>query len=245
MVHIVIDGGNTRIKVAQFQEEKLQNIAVFTDQKALNIFFKECLPAEAIIISNVGNWSFEPLNVFEGAFIMLNHDTAIPFQSLYTSPETLGNDRRALAAAALNEFPQENCLVLDAGTCLTCDFLDKKGRYHGGAISPGLSMRFSALNTLTQNLPKINWSDKTLPSLIGDSTANSILSGVVRGYLAEIEGIIKQYKEEFPDLRIVLSGGDTSLLLPWLKNDIFAPSNFLIKGLEYILRYNLEGFEKS
>ena len=244
-MHIVIDGGNNRIKVAQFQEEKLHSIAVFADQNALNFFLYKSLSAEAIIISNVGNWSFEPLKVFKGVFIMLNSDTAIPFQSLYASPESLGNDRRALAAAALNEFPEQNCLVLDAGTCLTSDFVDKKGRYHGGAISPGLKMRFSALNSLTQNLPKINWSDKNLPTLIGDSTANSILSGVVRGYLAEIEGIIEQYKGKFPDLRIVLCGGDTSLLLPWLKNDIFAPSNFLIKGLEYILRYNLEGFQKS
>lgn len=244
-MHIVIDGGNTRIKVAQFQQEKLQNIEVFGDQKALNIFLKECLSAEAIIISNVGNWQFAPLETFKGVCILLDSTTAVPFLSLYASPKTLGNDRRALAAAALSEYPQQNCLVLDAGTCLTCDFVDKDGRYYGGAISPGLNMRFTALNTYTQNLPKINWSDKNLPSLIGDSTANSILSGVVRGYLAEIEGIIEQYKGEFPDLRIVLCGGDTSLLLPWLKNDIFAPSNFLIKGLEYILRYNLEGFEKS
>jgi len=241
----VIDGGNTRIKVAQFQEGKLENVQIFTDQKGLNIFLKKCLSAHAIIISNVGSWSFKSLQGFNNRLIYLNKDTLIPFQSLYASPQTLGNDRRALAAAAKSKYPEENCLVLDAGTCLTADFIDASGNYHGGAISPGLKMRFSALNSFTQNLPKLNWSENTLPVLIGDSTDNSILSGVVRGYLFEIEGIIKQYKDEFADLRIVLCGGDTFLLLPWLKNDIFAPSNFLIEGLEYILRYNLEGFEKS
>ncbi len=244
VVHIVIDGGNTRVKVAQFQGEKLSNIEVFTDQKKLNIFFEKCLSAEAIVISNVGNWSFEALKVYSGQLLKLDKDTLLPFQSLYSSPETLGNDRRALAAAAVSHFPKQNCLVFDAGTCLTCDFVDKQGQYYGGAISPGLKMRFSALHTFTQNLPKINWSHETLPKLIGDSTVNSILSGVVRGYLSEIDGISEQYKADFPDLRIVMCGGDTSLLLPWLKNDIFAPSNFLIKGLEYILRYNLEGAEK-
>ncbi|PTM03468.1 MAG: pantothenate kinase [Bacteroidetes bacterium] len=244
-VHIVIDGGNTRIKVAQFQDEKLQNVEIFANQEALNIFLKKCLLAQAIIVSNVGSWTFEALNAFQGRLIYLNKETKVPFQSFYASPQTLGNDRRALAAAALYEFPQQNCLVFDAGTCLTVDFIDTKGAYHGGAISPGLSMRFEALHSFTQNLPKINWRENALPALIGDSTANSIRSGVVRGYLAEIEGIIEQYKEEFDDLRIVFCGGDTSLLRPWLKNDIFAPSNFLIKGLEYILRYNLEGFKKS
>tara|TARA_R110002050_G_scaffold243066_1_gene379439 strand:+ start:54091 stop:54825 length:735 start_codon:yes stop_codon:yes gene_type:complete len=244
-VHIVIDGGNTRIKVAQFQDEKLLNLEIFANQGALNIFLKKCLEANAIIISNVGFWSFEALKEFRGKLIRLDNETMVPFKSLYASPQTLGNDRRALAAAALYEFPQQNCLVLDAGTCLTVDFIDANGAYHGGAISPGLNMRFEALHSFTQNLPKINWKENALPALIGDSTANSILSGVVRGYLAEIEGIIEQYKEEIDDLRIVFCGGDTSLLRPWLKNDIFAPSNFLIKGLEYILRYNLEDFEKS
>jgi type III pantothenate kinase len=244
-VNIIIDGGNTRVKVAQFQGGKQEDLHIFQDQNTLNIFLKKCLSAQAFIISNVGSWSFETLKDFKGVLINLNKETLVPFKSLYSSPETLGNDRRALAAAALNEYPHQNCLILDAGTCLTVDFVDAQGNYHGGAISPGLMMRFSSLNSFTQNLPKLAWLENKLPKLIGDSTASSIHSGVVRGYIAEIEALIKQYKEEFADLRIVLCGGDTSLLLPWLKNDIFAPSNFLNQGLEYILRYNLEDFEKS
>lgn len=244
-MHIIIDGGNTRVKVAQFQGGKQECLHIFPDQNTLNIFLNKCLSAQAIIISNVGSWSFEALKDFGGVLIHLNKETLVPFKSLYASPETLGNDRRALAAAALNEYPQQNCLILDAGTCLTADFVDSQGNYHGGAISPGLLMRFNALNSFTQNLPQLDWSEKKIPKLIGDSTAASIHSGVVRGYIAEIEAVIKQYNEEFADLRIVLCGGDTSLLLPWLKNDIFAPSNFLNQGLEYILRFNLEDFEKS
>jgi type III pantothenate kinase len=244
-VNIVVDGGNSRVKVSQFQGEETEEVHVFQDQNSLNIFLKKCLSAQAIIISNVGSWSFQALNEFQGRLIQLNKDTLVPFKSLYASPETLGNDRRALAAAAISEYPHQNCLILDAGTCLTADFVDAQGNYHGGAISPGLLMRFQSLNHFTQNLPKLDWSEINLPKLIGDSTISSIHSGVVRGYIAEIEALIKQYKVEFVDLRIVLCGGDTSLLLPWLKNDIFAPSNFLNKGLEYILRYNQEGLEKS
>lgn len=243
-MRLIVDAGNTRVKLAQFQEEKLQNVSTFNDQKSLDFFLKNLTTPSSAIISNVGKWHFSLLPKSINHVLELNTDSKLPFRSNYTTPDTLGKDRKALVAAALNEFPQENCLVLDAGSCLTADLLDHQGIYQGGSISPGLYMRFRALNQFTANLPALEYLEGEMPKLIGDSTRNSILSGVVRGYVAEISSLIEQYKKEFVDLRVVLCGGDTSLLLPWLKNDIFAPSNFLIKGLDYILRYNLESIEK-
>ena len=144
-----------------------------------------------------------------------------------------------MAAAAIKEFPGEHCLVLDLGTCLTADFVDAQGIYHGGAISPGLKMRFRSLKHFTASLPEEEWSGINWPKLVGDSTENSIISGVVRGYRAEISAWITQYEESFGAIRTVITGGDAPLLLRWMKNDIFAPPNFLLNGLEYILEYNL------
>ena len=238
-MHVIIDAGNTRIKVAQFQNQSCVQLDTFEDQEAFEIFLKKFSKQLPCIVSSVGSWSMDlPKRHFETLF-ELSPALAMPMPILYASPETLGNDRRALAAAAYKTFPGENVLVLDLGTALTADFIDEHGNYHGGAISPGLKMRFKALNRFTAYLPLVDWSGLNFPNLIGDSTENSILSGVVRGYAAEISSWIAQYETEFGAIRIVITGGDTSLLLRWLKNDIFAPSNFLLNGLDYILEYHL------
>ncbi|QNR24330.1 type III pantothenate kinase [Croceimicrobium hydrocarbonivorans] len=238
-LHIVIDAGNTRIKVAQYQNQTCEDLHYFEEQKEFEIFLKK-FPKEApCIFSNTGSWDLEVVRQHFDYCLSLNPESPLPYIILYSSPKTLGNDRRALAAAAHRFFPGEACLVLDLGTCLTADFIDAQGNYHGGAISPGLKMRFKSLKHFTANLPKVDWSGIQYPNLVGDSTENSILSGVVRGYAAEISASITQYEEEFGAIRTVITGGDHSLLLPWLKNDIFAPSNFLLNGLDYILEYNL------
>lgn len=239
-LRVIIDAGNTRIKVAQYQHQSCLELQSFDEQDSFEKFVEFLDPTLPCIISNTGAWDFSlPLRHFSSC-ITLSPQTILPFPILYTSPQTLGNDRRALAAAALRSFPNEAVLVLDLGTCLTADFVDAQGAYHGGAISPGLKMRFKALNHFTAALPLVEWSGIKFPNLIGDSTENSILSGVVRGYAAEISAWIAQYEEEFDAIRIVLTGGDVSVLLPWLKNDIFAPSNFLLNGLDYILEYHLQ-----
>lgn len=239
LVHIIIDAGNTRIKVAQFQNQSCLQVDGFEEQEAFEIFIKNFSEGLPCISSCVGSWSMEAAKDHFKTYFELSPALALPMPILYTSPDTLGNDRRALAAAAFKSFPQQNVLVLDLGTALTADFVDEYGNYHGGAISPGLKMRFKALNRFTASLPLVDWSGLSFPHLIGDSTENSILSGVVRGYAAEINAWIGQYEEEFGAIRTVITGGDTSLLLRWMKNDIFAPSNFLLNGLDYILEYHL------
>jgi len=235
----VVDAGNTRIKLAQYQQQSCVRLSVFEEQKVFENFLEQFPKSTPCIASNTGSWNLKPLQAHFDFCLELNAQTDLPFKINYGTPATLGNDRRALAAAAYRDFPQENVLVLDLGTCLTADFIDKDGNYHGGAISPGLKMRFRALNHFTAALPKVEWSGFQWPNLVGDSTENSILSGVVRSYQAEISSWIVQYQEAFGDIRIVITGGDATLLLRWMKNDIFAPSNFLLNGLDYILEYHL------
>ncbi len=240
-MYVIIDIGNTRIKTAVFKGDKLYRTKAF--DKA---FFQEEIyqisstnKIDKAIVSAVGKLSetdrqflSQHLDYFE-----LNSGTSIPFKNQYGTPKTLGVDRIALAAAAVTNFPKENVLILDAGTCLTYDFVSKDASYLGGAISPGIGIRYKSLADYTENLPLLN---KTAPiSFIGSSTAESIHSGVVNGICREIDGIIEQYRETYEKLTIVLTGGDANFLSSQLKSSIFVRPFFVLEGLYSILKYNL------
>ena len=159
------------------------------------------------------------------------------------TPTTLGIDRMVLAAGAVLQFPKSNRLIIDAGTCITYEFVTDKDEYLGGAISPGLLLRYKALNHYTAKLPLLAPED--IDYLIGDQTDRSIHSGVINGITQEIEGIIAQYKLLYPDLKIILTGGDTLFLVKRLKNVIFANSNFLLESLNNLYQYTIENDKKN
>lgn len=141
-----------------------------------------------------------------------------------------------MVAAAVNAFPNENVLIIDAGSCITFDFVNNNKEYDGGAISPGIEMRYKAIHAFTVNLPKLTISDE-IPKT-GNSTKNAIHLGVENGTIQEIEGVIEQYKAKYSKLTIVLTGGDTIFLAKNIKSTIFANPNFLLEGLNSILIYN-------
>ena len=163
---------------------------------------------------------------------------SLPFKNLYETPKTLGLDRIALIAAAADQYKKENVLVIDAGTCITYDFLNSKNEYLGGAISLGLTIRYEALHNLTAKLPLLKPDDSNF--FIGNSTESSIHSGVINGLVNEIDGIIQQYQSTYKDLTIILTGGDTNFLSKRLKSSIFANSNFLLEGLNHLLKINTD-----
>ena len=240
-MNLIIDVGNTRIKTAVFDESKMiHNESLTFDSfviEAVKIIKKyKCTNA---IISSVGavNKSkidelYAKINLFE-----LNYNTKVPFMNRYSTPKTLGVDRIALVSSAIANYPNRNVLIIDAGTCITYDFVNNEGIYYGGAISPGLQMRYKALNFFTEKLPLLETSE--IIDLVGNSTESSIHSGVINGVINEIDGIIKQYRKKNTDLTVVLTGGDVNFLANRLKNGIFANPNFLLEGLNTILTYNL------
>ncbi len=161
----------------------------------------------------------------------------MPFKNLYKSKETLGSDRIALASAVIKHYPNSNVLVIDAGTCITMDFIDKNGNYHGGSISPGIDMRYNSLSNNTSNLPEL---EKKYPSdIIGSSTEESIHSGIVNGVIFEIRESISEYQGNYKDIKVILTGGDSVFLSKPLKISIFANQNFLLEGLNFILNLNI------
>jgi type III pantothenate kinase len=240
-MNLIIDVGNTLVKVAVFEgSEVILSIKIAHNdlEKELTSIVKK-YHINKIIISSVGKlddnyFKFLP----QEHLIYLNHATKFPFKNKYKTPSTLGVDRLALISAAFNINQNQNTLVVDAGTCLTFDFIDVHNHYLGGAISPGLQMRFNALNHYTNALPLLTPNE--VFDFVGDNTDTCIYSGVVNGMINEIDGIINQYKERYKDLTIILTGGDTNFLSKQLKSSIFANSNFLLEGLNYLLNFNLK-----
>jgi len=190
-------------------------------------------------LSSVGDFNKNELDEIQKLFsvLVLNENTKLPFINKYKTPKTLGVDRIALIAAAIFRYPNENVLIFDAGSCLTYDFINNNKVFYGGAISPGIEMRYKALNSYTENLPKLSAIEK-IPSE-GNTTENAIHFGVINGIIQEIEGVISLFKAKNKKLTVVLTGGDTIFLAKNIKSTIFANPNFLLEGLNGILIYNI------
>ncbi|NJW53123.1 type III pantothenate kinase [Salinimicrobium oceani] len=242
-MNLIIDIGNTVAKLAVFQQDELLlKVAVqndFVSQK-ISELFEEFSEIEKIGVSNVSATKIDLSDKVskKAKIVVLSGSTPLPFKNLYATPATLGNDRKALIAAATKFYPAKHVLVIDAGTCITYDFKNKEEEYLGGGISPGLKMRFLALNTFTANLPLTEAAEA--PALIGNTTVSSIQSGVVNGVLLEIDGIMERYAAQYGDMVTIITGGDATFLSINLKNGIFANSNFLLEGLNYILEFNID-----
>ena len=240
-MNLIVDVGNTFVKFAIYEDANLIHKISFklTELKKQYISLKKDFPKlKYAIISSVGRLSKQQIEVIKKDFrvIELSYKTKVPFKNLYQTPKTLGVDRIALVSASVNQFSDKNVLVIDAGTCITYDFITDKNHYLGGAISPGIRLRYKTLNNLTANLPLL---DTDLPkTIIGNSTESSIHSGVIYGVVKEIDGVIDQYRLNHQDLTVILTGGDAKFLSNQLKNSIFANSNFLLEGLNFILDYN-------
>jgi len=119
---------------------------------------------------------------------------------------------------------------------MTYDFTESQNHYLGGAISPGLQLRYNAMHNVTAKLPLLY--PEMPDTFIGNTTAGAMHSGVVNGVLYEIEGFVERYREQYQALTIILTGGDAEFLAKRLKNTIFANSNFLLEGLNLLYLYN-------
>ena len=240
-MNLVIDAGNTQIKLGVFGRNGLLYSEVleehgFTD--GIKAVFQKYPGISHGIVASVGHLgksATDALSVFCKVHAV-GPETRMPFRNNYATTHTLGADRMALATAAFYGYPRRNALVVDAGSCVTFDFLNGYGEYLGGAISPGLRMRYRALHEFTARLPRLEPEEPL--DLIGNATASSMHSGVVNGLVSELDGIIGQYRNRYPDLTVILTGGDAQFLAKRLKSSIFAHSNFLLEGLNQLLDYN-------
>ena len=237
---LTIDIGNTRIKCAVFEQNTLLEKFVFTKEEGLFFFkkiFKKYKTIEYAISSSVGKLEKEGLEYVKqhSNLLIVSSETNFPFINQYATPKTLGVDRMVLASGASLSFPKSNCLIIDAGTCITYDFIDSENNYRGGAISPGIKLRYQALHNYTAKLPLLE--KKEVDFFTGDATETSIHSGIINGVTHEIEGFISQYFHKYEHLTIILTGGDADFLAKRLKSTIFANSNFLLESLNLLFTY--------
>ena len=240
---LTIDVGNTNVKVAVFKQFNLLDKFVFQKnnfQNNFQIVFKKYPNHKTAVLSSVSLldekdiiWLKNQIEIIE-----INSNSVFPFTNHYTTPNTLGIDRMVLSAGAVIEYPNQNILIIDAGTCVTYDFITNKKEYLGGAISPGLNMRYKALNDYTAKLPLLE--NNTPDNFIGNSTSQSIHSGVVNGLCYEIEGFISEFSVKNEQFIIILTGGDAIFLANRLKSTIFADENFLLKSLHQLYTYSLQ-----
>jgi len=240
-MNLTIDVGNTRAKFAVFNNGEIVDEVVNEEISRENIqSLKDKYPEiKGSILSLVKNINIEItdyLNTSFTYFVELDSDTKLPIENFYKTKETLGKDRIAAVIGANNIFPSTNVLVIDMGTAITFDFLNSQNQYLGGTISPGMEMRFKALNQFTDKLPLLTKSEDY--SLIADSTQSAIISGVQNGIIHEINGYVESLKHKYNDLKIILTGGDAIFFDKKLKNTIFVNLNLNHIGLNKILDYN-------
>ena len=242
-MNLVIDQGNTRVKCAVFDD---RNEIVFKAVKlkryadSLLKGLPPNLKIENVIISNTSilSKSFTSQLSKYKVFLHLDHSTKIPIVNKYETPETLGKDRIAAAVGAWMKFPNENILFIDMGTCITMNFINNKGWFLGGNISPGIKMRFKAMNKFTANLPLAE--NVLIDEFIADTTVKALQNGAIKGTFREIDSFITEARKEFGEIKVILTGGDAFFFEKWTKNMIFVAPNLVMEGLNEILKYNVK-----
>lgn len=236
MRNLVLDFGNTNLKYGIFENNVLRKQGMLAGLSALEELVAGVKP-ENIALSSVsipGGEVWESVGV-PGQKVELTHQTPLPINNLYETPETLGKDRLAAVLGAFFFFPGSDCLVIDAGTCITYDFLDAEKNYHGGLIVPGLQMKFRAMHTFTQRLPLLE-QPAFVPELSGKTTAQAMQSGVYNGTLAEAAGLQERYGKRAKNLTTILCGGDAAFFETNLKPPIFVIPELVLFGLNSLLR---------
>jgi len=225
MANLVIDIGNTFTKIAVFKQDELMHTAHYQDPeiKMLDNLLGSYNVNRAIISSvKKDRQQWETVLKEKIRLIYFNAEMATGITNHYKTPRTLGLDRLAGVIGAAYLYPGKNSLVIDGGTCITYDYVDAKANYYGGSISPGLEMRYKALNYYTAALPVLK-QDASFNATYGDDTASAMLSGVQNGIKYELTGFIESCAEHENELNIILTGGDSIFFDTLLKNSIFAP----------------------
>jgi len=241
-VNLCIDWGNTQVKAAIFDDDKLQKQFTFSGDAALEkvtSIMDLYQPVKAILCSVVSH-SDEVGQLIKSkirSFVNVDGYTRTPINNAYLSADTLGPDRLALVVGAHILYPNKNNLVIGIGTCVTYSLVQKNKTFRGGAISPGMKMRLQAMHQFTDKLPEVSPEGDII--LLGYDTDTCMRSGVVYGMVAEMDGLIAEYERQYPDFNAILTGGDAPFFAARLKSKIFADPDLLLKGLNLILNYNV------
>jgi type III pantothenate kinase len=239
MTTICLDFGNTRCKAAIFNGDEIVETMVFGNDLPgeARSLIDRFQPSRSVLSSVIDHdLAVEEVLAERTSFFKLDHQAKLPFTIPVGKPETVGADRLAIVAAAVHLFPGKNNLAIGMGSCITYNFINQQHEFMGGAISPGMDMRFRAMHEYTAKLPLVK-ADWNVP-LVGYDTRTNLQTGVVMGIAKEIDGMVEAYMEKYGNFNVLLTGGDLVIFEPHLKNKIFADPHLIFKGLYAISQIN-------
>ena len=252
---LVIDVGNTNIVFGVYRgQDLLQHWRLSTDQtatedeyglmmvQALSISGYEVKEIEGVIISSVvpplmpvlekicsRYLQREPLVVGPGIKTGLN--------IRYEDPREVGADRIVNAVAAIERYGTP-LLVVDFGTATTFDYIDQKGQYIGGAITPGIGISTEALYQKAAKLPRIELAAPK--SVIGRNTVQSMQAGIIHGFAGQVDGIVRKVKMEYDqNIKVIATGGYADLIAAESTEIDQVDSLLTLHGLRLIYEKNL------
>ncbi|MBE6329882.1 MAG: type III pantothenate kinase [Bacteroidales bacterium] len=238
-MNLILDQGNSSVKVGVFNSGELllsERWKALSEKKLMMLMerftIKQALCSSVAVEEAV---LLKTLKKYVPIVKTWSTTDPLPLDNCYKTPETLGKDRLAACIGANFLAPDQNLLVIDAGTAITYDVVNANNQYVGGSISLGLDMRRKALNHFTKRLPLVNLQDE-IP-LIGTTTEEAILSGVVNGLVGEIDGFISNLGGVYPKLLVFLTGGNTKYFEKRIKNCNFAVPDLVLIGLNRILTF--------
>ena len=188
---LIIDIGNSSAKAALFEGDRLVEEFRVEHEVLPSFFADRAMDGDirAAIVSTViplGEEVERAIEQLEFPCLRMSARLKMPFRIAYQTPETLGADRLAAVAEACAQKPGCDLLVIDVGTAITYDIVTADGLYLGGNISPGIDMRFKALNHFTGKLPLVNKEGER--HAIGVTTETALREGGLRGVATDREG---------------------------------------------------------
>ena len=220
---LAITVGNTRTSVATISDGVVEELKSFDSTQTSEIVDHAIATWKSIdsespqIVTSTSNDSAakvisEALSDQTSRQIWTIGDDVPPAIGLHLDPETITGVDRLLNAAAAWSIINQACVVVDAGTCVTVDFVDGEGTFHGGAIAPGAQMQLDAMHHGTNALPEVVF-ERPLREAFGKNTAQALLQGVYQG----IRGMVRQLSEQYASRYgayplIIATGGDAMLL---------------------------------
>lgn len=240
-MNLCIDQGNSRTKVAVFDNERLLKHIIykeFTSADVERLF--SLYPIEDAIIASVANIDAAVINLLHRKakhFVLFDHATPVPITNAYDTPQTLGQDRLAAAVGGSQLFPNENVLIIDVGSAITYDVVTKDNTFIGGNIAPGLKMRFSILKQMTKKLPYVEVEPEELIPLIGKNTHDAIAAGVIRGIIFEVKGYMRTLAERGESFKTIITGGNSPYISKYI-DSACEQKHLVLLGLNAILKYN-------
>ena len=242
-MNLCIDQGNSRTKVALMTDEgQIINHFIYKTFSSADVErLFDLYPITDSIISSVINIEPAIVNTLHRRsknFVLFDHNTPGPIRNSYDSPETLGQDRLAASVGAMTLCPNENLLIIDAGSAITYDFVSAEGEYMGGNIAPGLKMRFTILQRMTKKLPLVEPEENELIPLFGKNTRDAIAAGVIRGVAYEVKGYMRTLKDRMPHFQTYLTGGNAPYILNNVRREMHYEKNLVLMGLNTILVFN-------